>query len=245
VAVALLHGRVPAAARRRAIVLAVAGLALASVSWLVPEQRALHGWLLPPVLLLLGYWASGLLFVAAMPRAERVFLALDRALRIPEMAARTPRPVAELLELAYAGVYLLIPIALAVHLLATPRPDADRFWSVILITDFICFASLPWLQMRPPRTLEGGSPWDARVRLFNVRMLHATSIHVNTFPSGHAAEALAAALLAVGAPALVVAAMFTAALAVSAGTVLGRYHYAVDALTGWMVATIVWYALGS
>ena len=30
------------------------------------------------------------------------------------------------------------------------------------------------------------------------------------------------------------------ALAVSAGAVLGRYHYAADAFAGWAVALIVW-----
>jgi membrane-associated phospholipid phosphatase len=244
VAVALLHRRPPLAGRQRAIIVAVAGLAMVGVSRVLPEQRVLHGWLIPPALLLLAYWASGLLFVAPMPRAERAFLALDQAFGIRQIAAGTPRLIAELLEVAYAGVYPLIPFALAVHLVATPRPDADRFWSVILITDFVCFSTLPWLQMRPPRTIEGGSPWSARLRVFNVRLLHATSIHVNTFPSGHAAEALAAALLAIGAPGLLVAAMFMAAFAISAGTVLGRYHYVIDAVAGWMVAAIVWYALG-
>jgi hypothetical protein len=34
------------------------------------------------------------------------------------------------------------------------------------------------------------------------------------------------------------------ALAVSAGAVLGRYHYAADAFTGWLVALGVWVILG-
>ena len=33
------------------------------------------------------------------------------------------------------------------------------------------------------------------------------------------------------------------ALAVSAGAVLGRYHYAKDAFTGWRVAVGVWVIL--
>jgi hypothetical protein len=32
---------------------------------------------------------------------------------------------------------------------------------------------------------------------------------------------------------------------VSAGTVLGRYHYALDAITGWMVAVVVWWMLAA
>jgi hypothetical protein len=34
--------------------------------------------------------------------------------------------------------------------------------------------------------------------------------------------------------------MFAAALAVSAGAVLGRYHYAADAIAGWAVALAVY-----
>jgi len=34
--------------------------------------------------------------------------------------------------------------------------------------------------------------------------------------------------------------MFVSALAISAGAVLGRYHYALDALAGWLVAVVVW-----
>ena len=59
---------------------------------------------------------------------------------------------------------------------------------------------------------------------------------MNTFPSGHAAEGLVAFLLALAAPPGIVALMFLAALAVSAGAVLGRYHYLADAVAGWVVA---------
>jgi hypothetical protein len=36
--------------------------------------------------------------------------------------------------------------------------------------------------------------------------------------------------------------MFAAGLAVSAGAVLGRYHYAADAIAGWAVALIVYWS---
>ena len=73
-----------------------------------------------------------------------------------------------------------------------------------------------------------------------MRLVGAASIQVNTFPSGHAAEALAAALLVTGAPLPVVIVMWLNAVAVSAAAVLGRYHYAADALAGWAVAFLVW-----
>lgn len=217
-------------ARGQALAGAAGGFALTAASIVLPPTVVLHGWILPPALLLVAYWTSGRLFIAPTPAAERALMRMDRALNIGSVSARAPRWLAELLEFAYAGVYPLIPIALAIYLFCTPTPDPDRFWAVILITDYICFGVLPWVQTRPPRALEAADPWRSRFRAVNLRVLGAASIHVNTFPSGHAAEALAAALLVVGAPLPLVVGMFLAAAAISAGAIGGRYHYAADAL---------------
>jgi membrane-associated phospholipid phosphatase len=223
---------------RMALAGAGAGLfvVLASV---LQESRLLHDWLLPPMALLIAYWASGLLFVSPDVRQERALMWLDDRLGMQSLARRTPRSVTDLLEAAYVGVYPFVLLALVVHLTWSPRPDASHFWGVVLITDFICFGFLPWVQTRPPRAVEREEPWSSPLRRFNQRLLGATSIQVNTFPSGHAAEAVVAALLTMDAPWPIVLFMWIAALAVSAGAVLGRYHYAADALTGWLVAVLV------
>lgn len=239
---AILRGLAPGI-RARAISGSAAGILVTAASILAPPAVVLHGWLLPPLLLLLGYWTSGLLFVAPMPRAEQALLQIDRVLRVRAISSTLPRWTAELLEFSYAAVYALIPIALVLHLRFTASPDYDRFWTVVLVTDYVCFAVLPWIQTRPPRALEPGDPWRSSLRAFNLRLLGAASIRVNTFPSGHAAEALAAALLVSNAPSVVVAWMLFNALAVSAGAVLGRYHYATDAVLGWLVAVGVWVIL--
>jgi membrane-associated phospholipid phosphatase len=235
-----LLGRRPRAGRRRAVGLATVGLAASMLSAVVPPWAWLHDWVLPPVLLLLAYWSSGALFVAPMPRAEAVLMAVDRALGIPSVKA--PRAAAEFLESAYVGVYPIVGLAFVLYLWLTPAADAGRFWTVVLVTDYICFGVLPWVQTRPPRALENRDGRPSGVRGFNLRLLGATSIQVNTFPSGHAAEALAAALLLAGAPTPIVLGMFFGALAISAGAVLGRYHYALDAVAGWLVAVVVWLA---
>jgi PAP2 superfamily protein len=242
-AVAALRRQLPAANRVRGVVASAAGLAVTSVAIATPLHPVFAGWVLPPALLLAAYWASGLLFVAPMPRAERALLRIDRLLGIRQLASAVPRPVAEFLELSYAAVYAVIPIALIVHVFVAGEPDANRFWSVILITDYICFGMLPWIQTRPPRSLEHAPPWHAGLRTFNLRLLGTASIQVNTVPSGHAAEALAAALLVLDAPAPLVAWMLFNALAISAGAVLGRYHYAADAVAGWVLAACVWLLL--
>jgi hypothetical protein len=216
---------------------AIAAVVLAA-SIALPGDGVANRWLLPPALLLLGYWTSGRLFVAPMPRVERLFVSLDEALSIQATAGRCPRLLVELLEFAYAGVYLLVPIALLIALRS--GVSADRFWTTILITDYVCFAMLPWIQTRPPRSLGFPMPWRSAWRPVNERLLDASSIQVNTFPSGHAAEGLALALLTAGAPAPLAVWMFFNAAAISAGAVLGRYHYAADAFAGWLVALLVW-----
>jgi hypothetical protein len=226
--------------RNRVLLACAAGLLL-TTGWLASDRHAvLHDWLLPPLVLLGAYWTSGALFTAPSRVIEDGLLAIDRAVGIGVMAARAPRVVAEGLELAYLWVYPVIPVALVTHVLATPNPDPDRFWSVILVTDYVCFAALPWIQTRPPRALEPSDPWRSSVRRFNLLLLGEASIGVNTFPSGHAAEALAAALLVLGAPGVWVAVLFGSAAAISAAAVLGRYHYLADAVAGWSVALGVW-----
>jgi len=228
--------------RRRNQVRILGGIALGmfilAVSVRLPPDGLANVWVLPPASLLVGYWTSGFLFVAPDPRAERLLARIDRDLRVQAIAARMPSLLVELLEFAYSGIYLLIPIALWLAL--RQGVGADRFWTTILLTDFICFGMLPWVQTRPPRAVGFDTPWRSRWRIVNLRMLNASSVQVNTFPSGHAAEALACALLVSGGPAPVVAWMFFSAAAISAGTVFGRYHYAADALAGWVVALLIW-----
>ena len=49
-----------------------------------------------------------------------------------------------------------------------------------------------------------------------------------------------AALLVSNGPVALQVWMFFNAAAISAGAVLGRYHYAADAIAGWAVALLVW-----
>ena len=240
IVVALLSRRLVPRRRLTACTGAAIGAAVVSLGVVWPLRPFLTDWLLPPVVLLMAYWTSGLLFVAPDPDAEAALVRIDRYLRIRQVAANLPNWLTELLEFAYAAVYPVIPLALVLYLAYTADPDPARFWAVVLLTDYICFAVLPWVQTRAPRCLELQPPWHARFRRVNLTLLGSTSIGVNTFPSGHAAEALAAALLLVHAPWPFFLCMCLVALAISAGAVLGRYHYAADAIVGWAVAVAVW-----
>lgn len=239
-AMALIVRDLPLRARGRAVLVAGLGLAVTALASGF-DAFWLRFFVLPPVVLLISYWCCGFLWVGPMFRAERLLADSDAVLGVRAIAARMPAIAIGILEVAYAGVYPLIPIAFGLHVWFSASPDADRFWTVVLVTDFICFGMLPWIQTRPPRALEGAHPWQSPLRSFNVKLLGATSIGVNTVPSGHAAEAFAAALLVSDAPWPMAAAMWIAALAVSAGAVFGRYHYAVDAIAGWIVAIAVWW----
>jgi hypothetical protein len=237
-AIALASRRMARGARLRVLAGAAVAAALLATSLALPADGIMNTWFLPPALLLLGYWTSGCVFVAPMPRAEAVLARIDAALRIDAIAARIPAPIVELLELAYIAIYPLVGVALALAL--WHGVPADRFWTVLLLTDFVCFGGLALVQTRPPRSCGIPAPWRSRVRALNVQVLDATSVQVNTFPSGHAAEALAIALLLIETPAPLPAGMFAAAAAISSGVVFGRYHYAADALAGWGVALLVW-----
>jgi hypothetical protein len=209
------------------------------------DSFAVRSLLLPVASLILGYRSTGFLWRAPDSRAESILINADRSLRIRMLSARAPRVAAELLECAYAAVYPLIPLTLWLHMKLARSPDPDWLWTVILVTDYACFAMLPWVQTRPPRALEPEPPWRASFRRLNLRILHNVSIHMNTVPSGHAAEALACALILIDAPSAVVASMFVMALSISAGAVLGRYHYAIDIVLGWVTAVVVWFLLRS
>ena len=231
------------AARWRASLAALGGLALSLLAYAFDDSAALRQWVMPPALLLLGYWASGQLFAAPMPGIERALCSFDRNLRVDRAIVGTPHWLRTVLELAYAGVYVLVPIALLIRFATVEEPNPDGFWTIILVTDFVCFACLPWIQTRPPRALSAQPPWQSGLRRMNERVLASTSIQHNTFPSGHAAEAVACVLLVAAAPWPVLLAVAVAAALVSAGAVLGRYHYAADAVVGWVVAVAVWGAL--
>src|SRR4029079_17867909 len=129
-------------------------------------------------LLLVGYWSSGALFVAPMPRVERALVNLDLRLGIQQTAGRFPRAIVELLEFAYAGIYPLILVALAIAMRHGVSPS--RFWAIILVTDYLCFGMLPWFQTRPPRALGFHTPWRSSWRPINLRILEGGSVQVNT-----------------------------------------------------------------
>jgi membrane-associated phospholipid phosphatase len=89
-----------------------------------------------------------------------------------------------------------------------------------------------------------GEKWSAelpagRVRAFNLWILERGSIQANTLPSAHVAIAGACALSLLRLGPLWAGAVFLwIAVSIALGAVSGRYHYALDAILGFVVAGI-------
>jgi len=220
---------------------------------------------LPSLILLAGYWLSGLLFVRPDPRLERWLLSADEiVLTRPGVLTwfRTaPRVVTEYFELSYLLVYVAVPAGAVTLAIGGHADQIGRFWTVVLLAEFACYGMLPWIQTRPPRVLENVESWgppslgaEARgakaadgperprtpIRRLNHAIVGRASIQANTLPSGHAAGAFATAL-AVGATMPAAGAVFLIlAVSIALATVLGRYHYVIDTVLGLLVAVIAW-----
>jgi hypothetical protein len=207
----------------------------------------------PGVYLLAGYWLPGKLYTRPNERAERWLVNTDRRLgsipAVRALARRLPATLREYFELTYLFCYPLVPLAFAVVYFSAPAnaAAADLFWSVVLLSSYVCFGVLPWIPTRPPRVTEGVRPGvtgDERgLRRVNLLVLDRASIHVNTFPSAHVAGSIASAL-AVGAV-LPLAGLIVGviALSITVASVYGRYHYAADAVLGALIAFVVFAVL--
>jgi membrane-associated phospholipid phosphatase len=201
--------------------------------------------LVPAACLLAGYWLSGLFFIAPMARVEQWLLRIDQRGGVGRGAC--PWILLEYLELAYVLVYAVVPAGAITLALGGHADAVPRFWSVVLLAEFISYGLLPWVQTRPPRAIEmppqAASPPVSMVRRFNLAVLGRASIQANTLPSGHAAGAVATALAVTSIMPTAGAAFVILAASIVIATVVGRYHYIVDSLLGVIVAAGAWYLL--
>jgi hypothetical protein len=243
-AAAALLLRVPADQKRRAVARAIL-ISAVILAMAVPGGSAaahLRDWL-PLIYLPLGYWLPAHLVTSSNPILEGRLIGLDRRMfgrdGLGGFATRAPRVLIELLELAYLLCYLVVPLGFGWLVLAGFGQEADRFWTAVLLAGFGCYGLLPWLPSRAPRAIEETlSRRPSSIRSLNLRVLNRASVQLNTFPSGHTAASLATAL-AVGAHLpLAGVVLGVLALGIAIGSVVGRYHYAADAITGAAVALV-------
>ena len=203
----------------------------------------------PGLVLLAGYRLSGLLFVRTDVKPEALLRYVDDVLLnesgFISRYRQTPQFVSEFFELCYLLVYPALPVGAAILALSGHATALPVYWSVVLLAEFMCYAVLPWIQTRPPMLVEEGTAaTPGPIRRFNQLIARGASIRANTIPSGHAAGALASALVvAVVLPAAGVI-YFVLAFCIAAASVLGRYHYVVDSVLGLFVALIAWLLVG-
>jgi membrane-associated phospholipid phosphatase len=239
--------------RTRVTGIGVAGLTATVIgAYVVPQllsplaASVVRDWL-PALLLLLVYHQTGQFFVRVDRRFQDRLEQIDQRIMAPLLrrVSHWPAPnrIAAGFELAYLLCYPMIPVGLGALFLLRLRRHADHYWVVVLVSAYISYGVLPFLQTLPPRRL--AEPWliplpPTRAQSLNLRILRRASIQANTFPSAHVAASTGAALvLAAVAPWPIGLVFVMLAAAIAAGTLAGRYHFASDVVAGGAVATII------
>jgi len=197
----------------------------------------------PPLYVLVGYFQSGLLFVSPSHAFEQWLARWDRRILGESISrfGRWPAPLLAYLDLIYVFCFLVVPGGFAVLVLTGHSALADRFWTVVLATEFGAFAPLAIVQSRPPWALDSRARADhAGAHRFASRFVRHATIGANTFPSGHAAASLGVALTVMDVVPWAGLILLFLAISISAACIVGRYHYVMDVAAGVLLAAAAW-----
>ena len=199
--------------------------------------------------MLATYRVSGTFFITPNLALERWLLRVDHDVLVGTGLLRAYGAVKAMrstFELLYLLVYAMVPAGATVLVIAARADWLPRYWAVVFAAELACYGLLPWLQTRPPRAIEPAAATGAgdALRRLNLAVLQRGSIQVNTLPSAHAAGAIALALVMVDALPMVGGVFLAVAIGITIATVLGRYHYLVDALLGVVVGVSTWLLVG-
>jgi membrane-associated phospholipid phosphatase len=203
---------------------------------------AVRDWM-PPLVILAGYFLSGRFFVNPSPSFEAWLIAWDRRL-LGDPATRFahwPRALLAYLEIVYMGCVVLVPAGFAALAWTGRSALADSYWTLVTAAELGSFASLGVVQARPPWMVERKAVLsDRSVHRAASMMVEHLTIRANTFPSGHVAGSLAAALAVMRAmPGFGLVLLFFAG-SIAAACIVGRYHYIVDVVTGVLLTVLIW-----
>jgi membrane-associated phospholipid phosphatase len=205
----------------------------------------LRDWV-PQALMILAYKETGWFAPAKHTNAlEHQWIIWDRLLLdtlhgralVESVGAALP----SLLELSYSFVYAVPPLTMGVLYMLGLKKRSDTLLTIYLLGLFVCYAQFPFWPSEPPRTVFAGEdlPGVRTVfRDFNLWLVGNYGIHTSVFPSAHVSGAFAAAMgILYLAPQRrrLLTAYFTYAALVATATVYGRYHYAVDAVAGFVI----------
>jgi len=189
-----------------------------------------------------GYYLTGFLFVAPSAALEAWLLKWDhRWFGDPTTRfANWPWWVVAYLDVVYTLCFLLLPGGFAALALTGHSDRANRYWTMVLAADLAAFAPLSVFQTRPPWALEPAATLSASGihRLASYVVKNGTT-GVNTFPSGHVAVSIAVAIGVMSSLPVTGIILLGVAASIGVACVVGRYHYAMDVLTGAVLGTVV------
>jgi membrane-associated phospholipid phosphatase len=147
-----------------------------------------------------------------------------------------------LLEICYSLVYSIGPLCLAALYVWGRRERADALLFRFLLGTVLSYALFPYFPSEPPRAVFPGEnlpAFDTVFRQFNWWLLGNHGIHTSVFPSAHVSSAYAGAFAMLRVMPERKWAGWTLTLLATGifwATIYGRYHYAVDAAAGLLVA---------
>jgi membrane-associated phospholipid phosphatase len=209
----------------------------------------------PAVVILLAYRESGLFYLAdPRHRLDYLFVHWDTVLLHNRWALAVLYGGApwlqRYLEFCYLLCYPLVPLGVGALYLLARQPQLapagalgferriDQFWTAVLLALFTCYATCPFFPSHPPRSFFhdlAGPAVQPLFRKMNFWVLGQYGIVTSVFPSGHVA-AVTAVSLSVRLHWPRVGILFgIAALSIACATIVGRYHYAADAVAGALI----------
>lgn len=194
---------------------------------------------LPLILIPMAYWQTAHFTASVNEGLQRTLAAIDDRIFAALDGFSLPPWLKSLshtyLEFAYLLVYPLVPSGLAVLYFAGAIERVGQFWTVVLPPAYFCYATLPFIRTLPPRRLaEIRSPEVPKtgMRRFNLVVVRLVTHQQNTFPSGHAAAAVAVALVLISAVPVAGFIYLVIAISIMVAAFVGRYHYAADVALG-------------
>lgn len=227
----------PLPPRRRwitTLLAAIAVVTIAIVRHFAPRNSVLRDWI-PVPLLLIPYWQTGQFFLGPNEKFQAWLIETDRRLLKPFAAVSMTKPFSLAMEYAYLSCYPLVPAGLAILYATGHRAATDRFWFIVLVPTYFCYAITPFFSALPPRSLSVKQtivPSSNVGRTLNLEILRYGSIHAISFPSAHVASSLAVALVLLHFAPLMGAIFLIVAISIAIAAVAGGYHYAVDVFLG-------------
>jgi membrane-associated phospholipid phosphatase len=150
-----------------------------------------------------------------------------------------------ILELSYSLVYAVPPVTMGILYATGLRKRADAFLTIYVLGLFLCYGQFPFWPSEPPRAVFPGQDMpsiDTVFRQFNLWLVENYGIHTSVFPSAHVSGVFAAAFAVsyVTQRRRLFSAYLIYAILVALATVYGRYHYAVDAVGGFVIGSLAW-----